>query len=115
MRKYELLTILNADLSEEDLESMTEKITQCIKKEGGDTGGVDKWGKRRLAYEIKKTKKGFYLLIQFSCEPHVIKEIEKGLKFVDGIVRFMTLAVSDKVDSSVSKSYSSENREEAIL
>ena len=114
MRKYELLTIINADLSDEEIENMGEKISQVIKKEGGEVAGIDKWGKRRLAYEVKKAKRGFYLLHQFSCEPQAIKEIEKGLKFIDGIERFMTLALSEKGDFSLSKSYSAENREEAI-
>jgi len=114
MRKYELLIILNPDISEEDLENMVEKITQSIKKEGGEIGGVDKWGKRRLAYEIKRSKKGFYLLVQFSCEPQRIKEIERGLKFVEGIERFMTIALSEKMDLALSRSYSAENKEEAV-
>jgi len=114
MRKYELLTIINADLSDEEIENMGEKISQGIKKEGGDVVGLDKWGKRRLAYEIKKAKRGFYLLHQFSCEPQAIREIEKGLKFIDGVERFMTLVLPEKGDFSLSKSYSAENREEAI-
>ena len=115
MRRYELLVILNADISEEDLDNLIERITKGIKKEGGDIYGVDKWGKRRLAYEIKKTKKGFYLLIQFTCKPEAVKEIERGLKFIDGIERFMTIVLSDKVDLSVSRSYFSEDKEEALL
>ena len=115
MRKYELLVILNAEISEEDLENVVEKITQVIKKEGGEVSGVDKWGKRRLAYEIKKTKKGFYLLIQFSGEIRLLKEIERNLRFMEGIVRYMTVALSEKVDPSLSRSYSAENREEAVL
>jgi small subunit ribosomal protein S6 len=107
MRKYELLIILNSEITEEELDNMIEKITQGIKKEGVEIIGVDKWGKRRLAYEIKK---------QFSCELQALREIEKGLKFIDGIERFMIVVLSDKADLSVSSGpYSSENREEAVL
>ena len=113
MRKYELLIILNPDISEEGLETMIEKITQNIKKEGGEVSGVDKWGKRRLAYEVKRSKKGFYLLVQFSCEPDRVKEIERGLKFVEGIERFMTIVFSEKLDLALSRSYSAESKEEA--
>ena len=116
MRKYELLTILNAEISEEDIDNMIEKIKQAIKKEGVEIIGVDKWGKRRLAYEIKKSKKGFYLLIQFSCEQHDLREIDKGLRFIDGIERFMIVVLSEKASlSAASGAYSSENREEAVL
>lgn len=115
MRKYELLIILNGEIVEEELDSLIEKITQNIKKDGVEVKGIDKWGKRRLAYEVKKSKRGFYLLVQFSCEPQSIKEIEKSLKFVDGIERFMTVVLSDKVDLSASGTNPSENREEAVL
>lgn len=115
MRRYELLVILNAEISEEDLENVIERITQVIKKEGGEVSGVDKWGKRRLAYEIKKTKKGFYLLVQFTGESRLVKEIERSLKFMEGIIRYMTVALSEKIDLSLSRSYSAENREEAVL
>ncbi|MGA1842935.1 MAG: 30S ribosomal protein S6 [bacterium] len=115
MRRYELLVILNAEISEEDLEKVVDRITQVIKKEGGEVSGVDKWGKRRLAYEIKKTKKGFYLLVQFAGEARLLKEIERNLRFMEGIIRYMTVALSEKVDPSLSRSYSAENREEAVL
>ncbi|MGA1796406.1 MAG: 30S ribosomal protein S6 [bacterium] len=115
MRRYELLVILNAEISEEDLEKVVDRITQVIKKEGGEVSGVDKWGKRRLAYEIKKTKKGFYLLVQFSGETRLLKEIERNLRFMEGIIRYMTIALSEKLDPSLSRSYSAENREEVVL
>ena len=115
MRKYELLIILNAEIAEEELDNLIERITQSINKEGIEISGIEKWGKRRLAYEIRKSKKGFYLLVQFSCEPQAVREIEKGLKFIDGIERFMTVVLSDNIDLSASRAYSSENREEAVL
>ena len=116
MRRYELLSILNSEITEEELDNMVEKITQGIKKEGVEIFGVDKWGKRRLAYEIKKSKKGFYFLVQFSCEQQTLREIEKSLKFIDGIERFMIVVLSEKANLSVvPETYSSDNREEAVL
>jgi len=103
MRKYELLIILNAEIAEEELDNLIERITQNINKEGIEISGIEKWGKRRLAYEIRKSKKGFYLLVQFSCEPQAVREIEKGLKFIDGIERFMTVVLSDNIDLSASR------------
>lgn len=99
-RNYELLTILDSEIPDEDIDNYIEKIKGMIIKEGGEVNDVNKWGKRRLAYEINKAKKGFYLLLQFSCKPQKVREIEMDLKFVDGLERFMTVVVSDKVASS---------------
>ena len=91
------------EIPDEELEKKIEKIKEIIAREGGEVKGTNIWGKRRLAYEIKKSKKGFYLLIQLTCEPHIVKEIEHGIKFIDGIQRFMTVVASGKRVTPISE------------
>lgn len=86
---YELLVILNYEISEEEIETKAAMIKQIIDKRGGEVTEVNKWGKRRLAYDIKKTKKGYYLLIYFMVEADLVIEIDQDLKFVEGINRFL--------------------------
>ena len=114
MRNYELLTIINSEISDEDIEDKIEKIKQLITKEGGEIKDLNKWGKRRLAYEVNKAKKGFYLLIQFSLNPQLVKEVERDLKYVDGIERFMTVSISEGMASTDLRS-DDDRKEEAVL
>ncbi len=92
-RDYELLVILNYEISDEDIETQLQRIREIITKKGGELKNVNKWGKRRLAYEINRAKKGFYLLVNFTCKPNAIREIEQELKFVEEINRFMTVVL----------------------
>ncbi|MBN2372799.1 30S ribosomal protein S6 [bacterium] len=110
---YELLCILNSEIPDEDIETYIDKIKGIIVKEGGEVTNINKWGKRRLAYDIHKYKKGFYLLLQFLCDPQNVKEIGMDLKFVDNLERFMTVAISDKMASSGQEA-NLEQLEEAI-
>lgn len=96
MRSYELLIILDSEIPEEEIDNHIDRLKDLITKKGCEIKDTNKWGKRRLAYEIKKSKKGFYLLLEFAAEPQVISELERDLKFVDGIERFMTVVRSDK-------------------
>ena len=96
MRSYELLIIMDSEIPEEEIDNHIDRLKDLITKKGCEIKDTNKWGKRRLAYEIKKAKKGFYLLLQFSAEPEAISELERDLKFVDGVERFMTVFLSDK-------------------
>lgn len=95
-KAYEMLVILNYEITDEEIESKIEKIRDILSKEKGEIKGINKWGKRRLAFEIKKTKKGFYLLLQLMLEPDSITNIEHDLKYVEGINRFMIARISEK-------------------
>lgn len=113
-KKYEMIVILNNDMTDEDIDKQLDKIKEVIAKESGEVKNINKWGKRRLSFELKKSKKGFYVLIQFSCEPNLVQDIGQALKFVDGVERFMTVVASDRGAASVAES-DLENAEEAVV
>lgn len=88
MRPYEIMFIIRPDLDEEKTEAVINKFTALIEKEGGEIVKVDKWGRRKLAYEIdKKWREGFYTLIHFNGKPAVASELDRVMKISDEIVR----------------------------
>jgi len=96
MRSYELLFIIKPEFDEEKNEAIIEKFTTLITKEGGEVTNVDKWGKRKLAYEIdKKWREGFYTLVHFNGEPAVASELDRVMKISDEIMRHMVTRVGE--------------------
>lgn len=96
MRNYELIYILRTDLEEEATEAVINKFTGLIEKNGGEVVKVDKWGKRRLAYAIKKRTEGFYVIVDFKAEPAVSHEVERVLKITDEVLRHMVVVKEEK-------------------
>jgi small subunit ribosomal protein S6 len=96
LRNYELIYILRTDLEEEATEAVINKFTGLIEKNGGEVVKVDKWGKRRLAYAIKKRTEGFYVIVDFKAEPAVSHEVERVLKITDEVLRHMVVVKEEK-------------------
>ena len=84
---YETIIVLTTKLDEEATKAMIEKFTGLIKSNDGIVESVDEWGKRRLAYEIQKEADGYYVLINFSCPPDFITELNRVYNITDGVLR----------------------------
>src|SRR6266540_2074827 len=91
MRKYEVMLILPAEADDKVISSVTDRISQVLAQSGGQVVNVERWGKRRLAYEIVKQTEGFYLVVECQAEPESIKELDRVLALVDEVVRFKTV------------------------
>ena len=65
---------------------------------GGKVIKVDNWGKRRLAYEVAKERKGIYLYWQYLAQPGVVEETERNLRMLDSVIRYLTVKVDEDVD-----------------
>ncbi len=89
MRKYEVVFVLRPDLDEEKNTGVIEKFKTLIESHGGEVVKLDKWGKRRLAYEIKDFKEGFYVLIQMNADSKVATELSRVFKITDEVLRHM--------------------------
>ena len=89
MRKYEVVFVLRPDLDEEKNTGVIEKFKTLIESHGGEVVKLDKWGKRRLAYEIKDLKEGFYVLIQMNADSKVATELSRVFKITDEVLRHM--------------------------
>jgi len=91
LQRYEVIAIVLANLSDEDITSIIERSQKIITDRKGVIAKIDKWGKRHLAYEIKKQKDGYYFLIDFAGDGAIVTEIERNYKIDDRILKFMTV------------------------
>lgn len=96
MNIYENIIILNASLTDEEIEAAAAKIKALITNSGGEILKADSWGRKKLAYEIKKHKKGFYLLLIYKVAPSVIKKLEDYYKVFDPVIKFMVIKLDKK-------------------
>ena len=87
MRQYELMIILDPDLEERTIQPSLDKFLSVITKDGGTLDKVDLWGKRRLAYEIKKKSEGIYAVVTFNAESATAKELDRQLGLNESILR----------------------------
>jgi len=87
MRKYETIFILNPSFDEETVKANIEKFKGVIENGGGTVENVDFWGKRKLAYEIKKVGEGFYTLFSFTAGPELPRELDRIFRITDGVIR----------------------------
>lgn len=89
MNKYELALVLSSKLDDEAKQAEFNKVTELLTRFGATIDKVDDWGKRRLAYEIKKETEGFYSFITFDAEPTVPVEIESRIRIMEGVLRYL--------------------------
>jgi small subunit ribosomal protein S6 len=115
-RQYENTFIVNAHLPGERVDATIDKIIKYIEGSGGKVKFVDRWGKRRLAYEIAKKQYGYYVYVRFEAEGSFIKEFERELKLDDSILRFLTVIVPKAVlkDEVLKKSKTGERSSKEI-
>ena len=95
MRKYEVIFIAQPDLDEENLNSVIEKIKGWITDDKGEVVSVDNWGKKRMAYRIRKQRDGQYILITANMEPASVKNLSQNMRFVESIMRSMITVVEE--------------------
>jgi small subunit ribosomal protein S6 len=86
---YELVFILNANLSEDDFTRVLGKVNDQITKLGGTVTETNQWGKRRLAYPIKKQAEGSYVLEKVQIKQTALKELDASLKMSEDVLRYL--------------------------
>lgn len=98
MRRYETILIAHVDLSEDELSNLIARYGGIVTGQKGILVKVERWGKRRLAYMIRKQARGFYILIDYAGASAVVNELERNLKIDDKILKFMTVLKAETVD-----------------
>ena len=96
-REYETTYILRPDTSNDGVKDVNLRVRGVIDQMGGKVLKIDNWGKRKLAYEIKKELKGIYLYWHYLATPGVVEEVERNLRMVDSCVRYYTIKVDENV------------------
>ena len=87
MRQYELMVILDPELDDRMVAPSLEKFLTVVTKDGGTVDNVDIWGRRRLAYEIKKKPEGIYAVVSMTAEPATAKELDRQLGLNESVMR----------------------------
>ena len=95
MRKYETIFILDPDLEEEQSQSAIEKVKGIITQNNGGILKVEDWGKRKLAYQVKKKSKGHYILIHFMGSPTLVSELERNYRVMDAVIKFQSVRLDE--------------------
>ena len=93
MRKYELICIIQPDLDETAFNGVLDRVKGWISDSGGSVDKVDVWGRRRMAYLIRKQKEGQYVLLNITLNPKATSELERNLRFQEPILRHMLSVV----------------------
>jgi len=88
MRKYEILLILPAEADDKVVGGVTDRISQVLSQSGGEVVKADRWGKRRLAFEIDRQTEGFYLIVECQADPTAMKELDRVLALAGDVLRF---------------------------
>ncbi|GAB3827466.1 30S ribosomal protein S6 [Kribbella italica] len=91
MRRYEVMVILDPELEERTVEPSLDTYLNIVRKEGGTVEKVDIWGRRKLAYDVKKKAEGIYAVIDLTAEPAVVKELDRQLTLNESILRTKVL------------------------
>jgi small subunit ribosomal protein S6 len=96
--EYEIVVIVRPDVDDADVKSAIERAEETITSQGGHVLERDDWGKRKLAYLIKKHSKGYYVLVRSLALPTHIAELERRLRLDDRVIRFLTVKIAEAVD-----------------
>src|SRR5438552_14597727 len=97
-REFETIFILRPDTNQDGIQMVNTRVRTVIDQLGGRLLKLNNWGKRKLAYEVKKQLKGIYLYWQYLGTPGVVEEIERNLRMLDAVVRYYTVKVDEDID-----------------
>jgi small subunit ribosomal protein S6 len=97
-REFETIFILRPDTNQDGIQLVNTRVRGVIDQMGGRLLKLDNWGKRKLAYEVKKQLKGIYLYWQYLGTSGVVEEIERNLRMLDTVIRYYTVKVDEDVD-----------------
>ena len=87
MRQYELMVILDPETEERTVDKTMDKFLTVVKSDGGTVDNVDIWGRRRLAYDIKKKSEGIYVVVNMTTEPATAQELDRQLNLSESVMR----------------------------
>lgn len=94
MNQYESVIIINPSVEEQGIKDLVKEFTDLI-NQNGKVANVNELGKRKLAYEIKKNKEGYYVVLEFEAKPDSIAELERNYRINDNVIKFIVVKKED--------------------
>jgi small subunit ribosomal protein S6 len=95
LRDYELVVVLSPSLGDEGFPASIQRISGVIQGNGGEIKNVDQWGRRRLAYPIKRNLDGYYAVTKFAAEPSAIRPLENNLDLAEDVLRHLVIKLDN--------------------
>lgn len=103
MKKYETVFLISPNLSEEDTEALIHQMEEIVTKKKGKMINKEEWGKRKMAYPIKKFEEAFYVLFHYESAPDIPSELERRFKQTETIIRYLTVRKDTRENIRVKK------------
>jgi small subunit ribosomal protein S6 len=110
MHQYELMVILDPEIDERTVAPSLDKFLNVIRNDGGTVDKVDIWGRRKLAYEIKKKAEGIYAVVDFTAEPATTKELDRQLNLSEAVMRTPVLRAEEAIAQVAAAAKAQEER-----
>ncbi len=98
MRKYETFFIIDPDLPDETNHVVDEKFKSIVVSNGGMVLAYAPWGKKKLAYPVKKHTRGHYILMEYAGGPELVAELERNMRLDERVIKFITVKLEDRFD-----------------
>ena len=95
MQLYESIFVVRPALSDEDTQKLIEKMRGVAEKAGAAVLKCENWGKKKLAYEVKRERKGTYVYLNFRSQGNVVSELERSYRLEDSVIKFLTVKLED--------------------
>src|SRR3989339_2147087 len=102
-RTYESVVIINAALEDEQVETTISRMQETITTHGGELIELEKWGRKRLAYPIKKAKSGYYVVFRFSATTDLVATLERNYRLDENIIRYLTIQLDELALEAIAK------------
>lgn len=102
MNTYETIFIVKPSLNDEEVSKTIEKIKGIIQRGGGEVVVAENWGKKKLAYEVRKEKKGTYIIVHFKGTGATVSELERNYRLDESIIKFISIKIEpDKLGKTL--------------
>jgi small subunit ribosomal protein S6 len=98
MRNYEIVFIVRPDVADEDVDKLITQMEGVVGDAGGNMEKVEKLGRRRLAYRVRRQREGFYVLFKLQGSGDTVKEFERRLKVTDAVIKFLTVRTDEELE-----------------
>lgn len=101
LREYEIVYVLSQTADNAEAERVNAKVTEVVSSFGGKLLKLDNWGRRKLAYPIKRNARGIFVYVRYVAQPGVVAELERNLRISDSILRFQSSLINAEIEGEV--------------
>jgi small subunit ribosomal protein S6 len=98
-REYETIYVLRPDVAKDSQEKIAQRVGEAVSREGGKMTSIENWGRRQLAYAVKKAKRGVYVYLKYVGGGAAVAEVERNLRMLDDVLKYQTVQVNDDFDA----------------